>query len=295
MAAFIKQIVKEEENHILQMQNEYMENHSGYIQLRQITEEDIINKEYFYNIKDAVVCTYCKEFALELFQGKSADTHYCRKCYTEIFGNINGNNGKNVARNLLGKLIFKCRNNCGQTLPYDKVISHYIMECPKDVGKIRPMLIHEINSNEVINKDYLSQIADNIICPICKKIVFHPYSCVGCSKTYCFNCLRQKQLLNCLSCKQSFNLTSYEKLCRLERNETIQKIISKLRFKCRNGCEMEIGYYDLEKHYVSMCPKIYRLNSTSKGSGSIFGKIFMAGVLVTGVVFGLQYLMDMPV
>ena len=41
------------------------------------------------------------------------------------------------------------------------------------------------------------------------------------------------------------------KPCRLLKN-----LLQNLKFKCTNGCETEIPYLDLEKHYIEKCPKL---------------------------------------
>ena len=36
----------------------------------------------------------------------------------------------------------------------------------------------------------------------------------------------------------------------------VKNILSNLKFKCKNGCDIQIPYNDLREHYEEKCPKL---------------------------------------
>ena len=36
----------------------------------------------------------------------------------------------------------------------------------------------------------------------------------------------------------------------------VKNILSNLKFKCKNGCDIQIPYTDLREHYEEKCPKL---------------------------------------
>ena len=41
-----------------------------------------------------------------------------------------------------------------------------------------------------------------------------------------------------------------------KKNTKYKNILSNLKFKCKNGCDIQIPYNDLREHYEEKCPKL---------------------------------------
>jgi hypothetical protein len=106
-----------------------------------------------------------------------------------------------------------------------------------------------LDSQNVVNQDYYKEIKDNIICSICKGILYNPVQCSKCQNCFCKKCIdKWKQVNN--KCPFKCEKNSYQS------NRFITNILSKLIFQCKNGCNAEIEYDKIKKHYTEECPKI---------------------------------------
>ena len=106
-----------------------------------------------------------------------------------------------------------------------------------------------ISVDEVINQNDLKIIIDLSKCCICKNILYEPVQCSECDNCFCKSCINewlQKKFECPFRCKNS----------KFKPNRYINKVLSILNFKCRNGCESIIKYEDIKKHYEEDCEKI---------------------------------------
>ena len=113
-------------------------------------------------------------------------------------------------------------------------------------NKIKKMFL---DPNNVINQDYYKEISDNIICSICHGILYNPLQCSKCQNCFCKKCLISWKLKNNI-CPFKCEKSSFKS------NKFITNILSKLIFKCKNGCNAEFEYDKIKKHYTEECPKI---------------------------------------
>ena len=108
-----------------------------------------------------------------------------------------------------------------------------------------------IDPELVINKEHFKLIEYNVICSICSGVVVSPIQCLECENCFCESCIgdwrSQKGPNSCpFRCKNpSFR-----------NSRLIKNLLSNLKFKCKNGCNEEIPYLDLEVHYKEKCPKL---------------------------------------
>lgn len=106
-----------------------------------------------------------------------------------------------------------------------------------------------IEANNIINQEQYNTIKQFSICGICKGILYEPYQCQKCENGFCKKCLEtwEKESKTCpYKCQNpSF------KESRLLRN-----MLSVLKFKCDNGCDVAIPYEELFHHYDYSCTKI---------------------------------------
>ena len=104
-----------------------------------------------------------------------------------------------------------------------------------------------INEEYIANLDTFEIIKDSVVCPICQCLMAEIMECMKCQNTCCKKCLDdwKKKGGDCPN------------RCKSEFRKVIQKknLISKLVFKCINGCGAEIKFDDLQEHY-SKCKKI---------------------------------------
>ena len=100
-----------------------------------------------------------------------------------------------------------------------------------------------LDTNLVINKNYLNSLGDIYKCSLCQKIMLNPVECEICGHNYCYNCLNS---LNCpFGCEnKKINKASL----------SIYNILNNLKFSCKNiGCTESIEYNEVEKH-INECP-----------------------------------------
>lgn len=106
-----------------------------------------------------------------------------------------------------------------------------------------------LDKDDIINLDECKAIENCMICTICDGVVYQPLQCVKCENLFCKNCIEEwrKKSDSCPYKCQNFEL---------KENKIIKNILSNLKFKCKNGCDIQIPYNDLKEHYEEKCPKL---------------------------------------
>ena len=108
-----------------------------------------------------------------------------------------------------------------------------------------------IDPDDVINKDNLKQIESSAVCSICSGIVIEPVQCLLCENSFCKNCLEDwKKKKGENSCPFRCSNPSFK------NSRLIKNLLANLKFKCQNGCNLEIPYLDLQEHYKEKCSNI---------------------------------------
>jgi len=104
--------------------------------------------------------------------------------------------------------------------------------------------LKRINSENVIN--YQQIVSNDIICLICKNIVFDPVTCNTCQKLFCTICIEGLKVKNAF-CP---NKESFHKIEIIEMEKPNIKLKS-ISMKCiyfLRGCKNEISYENYSKH-----------------------------------------------
>ena len=108
-----------------------------------------------------------------------------------------------------------------------------------------------LDPESIINKEEFKLIEDNSICSICNGIIYSPIQCIQCENCFCSSCLEDWKK------KKGENSCPFKcEKCNFKPSRILKNILSKLKFKCNNGCNEEILYSDLESHYEEKCPKL---------------------------------------
>ena len=104
----------------------------------------------------------------------------------------------------------------------------------------------KIEPDLVINKDNLELIT----CEICKRILNNHLQCSICKKSFCKKCLENYWKKNQENiCTNNCHNPSFKP------SNDLKDILEKLKFKCKNECNEEIPYMQLEDHYKNKCSK----------------------------------------
>lgn len=106
-----------------------------------------------------------------------------------------------------------------------------------------------ILEDEILNKDVLRLFEEVIFCTICKGLLVDAYFCKECQNCFCVSCLdtwKNKSRYCPFKCS-NFNVM---------KANIMQKVLSKLKIKCKNGCDIEIPYDNLALHYNKECKNI---------------------------------------
>ena len=101
----------------------------------------------------------------------------------------------------------------------------------------------------VIKDDVFKSIEEEIICSICSDIKKDPYMCSKCQNSFCKICI-EKWKKKSKVCPFKCNNPTYSSI------RLIKNLLSKLHFKCPNGCDVKIPYDNIEKHLDKECKKI---------------------------------------
>lgn len=106
-----------------------------------------------------------------------------------------------------------------------------------------------IEPSSVYNKELYETISYDCNCVICENILKNPVICQVCKNSFCFECIEKwkKESQNCpFRCKNP----GYKP------DKAKRELLSKIKFKCQNGCGNVINYDDLENHYKEFCTHI---------------------------------------
>ena len=103
----------------------------------------------------------------------------------------------------------------------------------------------------IINKEDYKSIESSAICSICSGIIINPVQCLECDNCFCKLCIDDwKKSKGENSCPFRCSKPKYK------NSRLIKNILASLKFKCQNGCKIEIPYLEFEEHYKEKCPKI---------------------------------------
>lgn len=113
-----------------------------------------------------------------------------------------------------------------------------------------------VNEATIIKNAQYESFKDFIYCKNCELLMIEPFMCMNCQKKCCKECAENwKKNKNCpCNCKKP----KFKKV--IEENN----FLSKMKFKCIKGCEEEISFDDINKHYKSNCIKNKKKNSNEK-------------------------------
>ena len=101
----------------------------------------------------------------------------------------------------------------------------------------------------VINDDFFKSIKEEITCTICLDIKIDPIMCTKCQNSYCSKCIKdwKKKSSQCpFKCDSPSYTTA----------RVVKNLISKLNFKCKNGCNEIIPFEKIQSHYDFDCKKL---------------------------------------
>jgi len=116
----------------------------------------------------------------------------------------------------------------------------------KEMYKVQKIEEKCIKSELILSQ--FEGLSEELICPICLDIVWHPICCLNCSSPYGDKCLNNWFKYNSLCPKQ----------CKFEKSEVnllLKRIINKIEFNClykENGCNTIIKYEHFY-HHVNSC------------------------------------------
>ena len=97
------------------------------------------------------------------------------------------------------------------------------------------------NKDNIVKNEIYESFKESIICPICKDLLLEPFICLKCLQISCKKCKDNKK------CASNCDSPKFKEVT------GNQKIITKFKFVCINGCGEEILFDDLKKHYESDC------------------------------------------
>ena len=105
-----------------------------------------------------------------------------------------------------------------------------------------------VNDETIIKDDKFEVFKEYIVCPICACLMIEPVMCFSCQNNYCKKCI-EKWKERGGECPNKCSNPIFKDV--IGRN----RLISKFKFKCINGCGAEILFDDIKNHYSSNCLK----------------------------------------
>ena len=105
-----------------------------------------------------------------------------------------------------------------------------------------------VNDETIIKDDKYETFKEYVICSICDSLMIEPVICLSCQNNYCKKCI-EKWRENGGDCPNRCENPTFKDV--IGRN----RLISKFKFKCINGCGAEILFDNIKSHYDSDCPK----------------------------------------
>ena len=122
-------------------------------------DEFVIKDDFYKSIEEEIICSICSNIKKNPMMCEICQNSFCTNCIEKwkIKSNqcpFKCNNPKYVVsriiNNLLSKLNFKCKNNCGEVIPYDKLNNHYEFDCKKiDLKERNKKLLIKYNQLEL--------------------------------------------------------------------------------------------------------------------------------------------------
>ena len=104
-----------------------------------------------------------------------------------------------------------------------------------------------INDDTVIkNEVYQAFPEELIICQICKHLMIEPVICLKCQHCYCKKCFDECNKKN-ETCPNKCNAPIFNNV--IEKN----RLITKLKYRCKKGCGVILSYDEIKEHYSSNC------------------------------------------
>lgn len=103
-------------------------------------DEYVIKDDFYKSIEDEITCSICSNIKRNPMMCIKCQNSFCSNCiedwkkksYNCPFKCINPEYTLcRIVKNLLSKLNFKCKNNCGEIIPFDKLNNHLEFECQK--------------------------------------------------------------------------------------------------------------------------------------------------------------------
>ena len=101
----------------------------------------------------------------------------------------------------------------------------------------------------VIKDEYFNSIKDEVTCSICYDLKIDPVMCTKCQNSYCSKCITKWQNSS-NKCPFQCDSPNYT-VARIVKN-----LMSKLNFKCKNGCNKIIPFEKIKIHNEYECEKI---------------------------------------
>ena len=96
----------------------------------------------------------------------------------------------------------------------------------------------------VIKDEFFNSIKEEVTCSICLDIKIDPIMCTKCQNSYCSKCIKNWQSKSGL-CPYQCDSPKYN-IARVVKN-----LVSKLNFRCKNGCDKIINFEKIQAHYES--------------------------------------------
>ena len=103
-----------------------------------------------------------------------------------------------------------------------------------------------VNEETIIKNELYDTLKDNIHCPICKKLMIHPVMCMSCLNIYCNKCTDEMKEGK-KKCQNECSELNFKDV--IGKNNHIEKF----KFKCIKGCDEEISFENINKHYSENC------------------------------------------
>ena len=100
-----------------------------------------------------------------------------------------------------------------------------------------------------IKDEYFNSIKDEVTCSICYDLKIDPIMCTKCQNSYCSKCITKWQNSS-NKCPFQCDSPNYT-VARIVKN-----LMSKLNFKCKNGCNKIIPFEKIQIHNEYECEKI---------------------------------------
>ena len=187
-----------------------------------LDEEDIINKNYYEQIKEMIKCIICFNIIEDPVQCSICKYHFCKECIIKLARCPMGCQNYEIipgtsCNELLSGIKIKC-NKCGEEVNYDNIKKHKEEDCQKIDFKERYFQLkaqYELmlnNQNNQNNGEYETpgsittsvhnhpvHIMRHFKCPwtcdICDKTYnqdIPTYNCSLCDFDICYNCAQDK-------------------------------------------------------------------------------------------------------